>query len=102
MDLKSLNKVSLLEKENKPIIKIPELHKDLPYKIIEGKITNSKFGKVVLLELEEHIVFLPKRVTDSYSPFVGHFKEGKYSLVFRGMKDCNKAREAILFEIVEE
>lgn len=84
MDLKCLNSVSLLEKENKPIKRLPELENDLPYKILGGTLTNTKFGKVVLLELEEYMVFLPKRVTEIYTPFIQYFKEEKYALVFRG------------------
>lgn len=101
MDLKALNEISLLEKENKPIKKLRDLELNIKYKIVGAKVTNSKFGEVILLELEEFVVFLPKRVTESYSPYVQYFKEKKYSLIFRGTKDCKKVQEASLFEIVE-
>lgn len=101
MDLKALNEISLLEKENKPIKKLRDLEQDIKYLIVDAKVTNSKFGEVILLELEDYVTFLPKRVTESYSLYVKYFKEKKYSLIFRGTKDCKKAQEASLFEIVE-
>lgn len=101
MDLKALNAVSLLEKENKPIRKLKELEENKKYRILDAKVTNSKFGEVILLELELYVTFLPKRVTETYSQYIQFFKEKKYSLIFRGTKDCKKAQEATLFEIVE-
>lgn len=102
MDLEILNAASLIQKENKPSIKLADLIKDWPYRIVDGKLTNSKFGKVVLLELKTDVVFLPKRATETDKPFIKYSKDQRYSLVFRGVgaTTVNKY-QAMLFEIVD-
>lgn len=101
MDLKAINEISLLE-GNKPTKKLTELQADTPYSIIKGSIKKTKYGKAVLLELEEAVVFLPCRVTEVYAPYVKYFDEGRYCLVYKGTKAVNKPNPAVLFEIVEK
>lgn len=101
MDLKTLNAVSLLEKRTNQR-KLGELERDKPYKILDGSIVKSKFGAVVLLELEDFVVFLPARVTETYKPFVQFFKEQKYYLVYKGTKDTKKPNPAYIFEVIEK
>lgn len=94
--------MSLLEKENKPIKKLSELQQDIPYKIFSGTLVNTKFGKSVLLELESCVVFLPKRVTETYTPYLKFFREQKFAIVFKGTKDVHKPNPAVLFQIIEQ
>lgn len=102
MDLNALNNISLLEKENKPPKKLGELEQNKPYKILSGVVTNTKFGKAVLLELEDWVVFLPNRVTETYTPYLKYFAEKKYWLVFKGTKPTKKPNPAAIFEIIEK
>lgn len=102
MDLTAINKISLLEKENKPVKKLSELTLNKPYKILCGQVVASKFGQSVLLELEEYVTFLPNRVTEIYKPYIQFFAEEKYSIIFKGTKPTNKLNPAILFEIIEK
>lgn len=45
MDLKNLNAVSLLEKQNKPIRKLAELQLNKKYKIVYDALINTEFRK---------------------------------------------------------
>ncbi|XP_050517456.1 uncharacterized protein LOC126892066 [Diabrotica virgifera virgifera] len=102
MDLNKLNKVSVVKKEDKPITKLQQLEVDKPYKIINSKIVNTAFGQSVLLELEESVVFLPKRVTEDYAPYIDQLRTEKYAVVFRGLvSTSSKLNPAASFEIIE-
>lgn len=74
MNLKALNAGSLLQKDNKPVSKLIELERDFPYRIVEAKLINTKFSENILRELEENVVFLSKRCTETYKLFLQYFK----------------------------
>ncbi|KAG5864115.1 hypothetical protein JTB14_018088 [Gonioctena quinquepunctata] len=102
MDLKALNSISLLDSNiPKPVIKLKNLIVGKQYKIHTAELVPTKFGGTVLLESEEHVVFLPQRVTDEYKPHIANFSPGKYAVIFRGTKDVGKPYPAASFEIVE-
>lgn len=85
--------MSCLDEESKPIKKLRDLTRNILYRILDGKFTNSKLGAVVLLELEEDVTCLPNLfVTEAYSPFIHYFKSQNYSMVFRGVEDFNKSQ----------
>lgn len=100
MDSNILNKVYLLEKDNKPIAKLPELEINQPYTIIAG--TTTKFGKIFLLKLEDCVVFLPVRVTETYKPFPKIFKEQRFWLICKGAKLTKKPNPAFIFGMIEK
>ncbi|KAK9707729.1 hypothetical protein QE152_g27662 [Popillia japonica] len=62
LKMENLNKLSVC---SKPAIKICKLHVGTPYKIFGGKFVNTKYGKSVLLELENNVIFLPKRYAEA-------------------------------------
>ena len=82
-------------------MKLVDLLLGQPQPIKTAKVVTTKFGKSVLIELEDSVVFLPSRVTETYSPHIGYFGSGKYSLVFRGKVETGKANPAASFEILE-
>lgn len=101
MDLKALNEKSLLATPRKPVQKLDSLPKDQPQKIISARLTHSKFGETILIELEASITFLPKRATEDYKHHLPQLNTQKYSIVFRGTVDFGKLHPAVTFEIVE-
>ncbi|KAG5871771.1 hypothetical protein JTB14_023455 [Gonioctena quinquepunctata] len=102
MDLKALNSISLSESNiPKPVIKLKNLIMGEQYEIHTAKLVQTKFGKTVLLESEENVMFLPQRVTDEYKAQIANFLPEKYAVIFRGTKDVGKTYSATSFEIVE-
>ena len=100
-DLKSVNEKALLEGPRKPVQKLDSLPADIPQKILKARLVPTKFGESILVELEESVVFLPRRVTDDFKTQLGYLNTQKYSIVFRGTEDFGKAHPAVRFEIVE-
>lgn len=103
MDLKSINESCLLEsaEDQKPAIKLQELKPDKKYAVISSRVIQSKFGACVLVELDENVVFLPKRVTKSLESQVEYLVDKKYSIIFRGLKDVGQPNPMSLFEFIE-
>lgn len=99
MDLKTLNKNSFIQK--KPVAKLNTLAIDEKIKTKSAKIVRTKYGNTVVLELEESVVFLPKRVTETYSVFVEYFSNEQYYHIFKGEIDLGKPRTPLSFEIVQ-
>lgn len=98
MDLQAVNNQALINQ--KPAQKLKELSIECPYKILSAKIVKSKFGKVVLLELEDCCCFLPSRMTEILKGKESHFLNAKYALVYKGEKSVG-AFTSSQFEIVE-
>lgn len=96
--LQKLNASSILD-DRKPAKKLRELEKGHAYKICNCRVINSKFGDSVLIELEDFVTFLPKRVTENYAPHCEELSTGQYSLVYRGEVDTGKTNLAASFEI---
>lgn len=99
MDLENLNKVSLLE--TKEVVKLTEFPLNVPQPIYKAQIIKTKFGETVLLELEEKKTFLPKRVLPQMKDNLLQFTEGKYSVVYQGLKDVKKPSMGVLFQFIE-
>lgn len=97
--LSKINNKSLIE-DRKATKSIGELEEDKKYKIQKARLVNTKFGPSVILELEDFLTFLPKRLTEPYKEHTDELSTGNYSLIFRGKKDTGKAHQAISFEIV--
>lgn len=98
MDLKQLNQVSLTVEAEKETKKLADLIPNLIHKIIDARSVNTRFGPAVLIELENFVVFLPKRVIEVYTPFIEYFKSGKYGIILRGVKEPTNQ---VQFEIAE-
>lgn len=98
MDLAAFNKEALLS--NKPTCPLKNLPRDLRLPIISVKIVKGQYGKSVLLELEDKVVFLPNRVTNLVQGKTDTFTPNKYSLIYRGSEQIGK-HECQQFEIVE-
>lgn len=99
MDLTMLNASCLAE--IKPIIKLQDLELGSLYPIYKAKLVTSQFGSCICLELENKITFLPKRVTNDFEPLLSNFIDGRYAVVFRGLRNIGKPHPLIQFEIVE-
>lgn len=53
----------------------------------------------VLIELEDYVVFLPKRIAEVITPeHIELFKKQEFALVYTGEKDVGKANKAALVE----
>ncbi|KAL1488167.1 hypothetical protein ABEB36_015125 [Hypothenemus hampei] len=61
MDLQQINEACQI-KPQKPIQKLKELAINEPRKITCAKCVSGKFGTQILIELDDCVVFLPKRV----------------------------------------
>ncbi|KAL1487821.1 hypothetical protein ABEB36_015471 [Hypothenemus hampei] len=61
MDLQQINEACQV-KPQKPIQKLKELAINEPRKITCAKCVSGKFGTQILIELDDCVVFLPKRV----------------------------------------
>lgn len=99
MDLNEVNAVSLLEA--KPITRIAELQLNTPHPIYGAEIINTKFGETILLELKDSKTFLPNRMLPLLKNKLEDFRGGKYSLVFKGLKEVNKPSKGVQFEFIE-
>lgn len=98
MDLQSVNNQALVNQ--KPVKKLKDFTLNKPFKILSVKIVKGKFGKVVLLELEDWCTFLPNRMTEVLKGKENHFATGKYAVVYKGEKKIG-AFESSQFEIME-
>lgn len=99
MDLLAVNAVSDIVK--KPVKKLYNLQQNKPYPIVKARITTSDFGESVLLELEDCVVFLPRRVTETYKKYIDCFMTKQYKLVYTGLVDVGKPTPATNFKILE-
>lgn len=70
MDYSKLNASCALAK--KPKIALAQLELNAVYPIVGAKDVKTKFGPTVLLELNDHIIFLPQR---SYEAVKGSIAE---------------------------
>lgn len=99
MNLTKLNSVALLE--TKEVVKLTELPINIPQAIYSVQLMTTKFGEIALIELKEKRVFLPKRVVPIIKENLQEFDTGKYSIVYKGLKDVKKPSQSIIFEFVK-
>ncbi|KAL1487522.1 hypothetical protein ABEB36_015812 [Hypothenemus hampei] len=86
-------------KPQKPIQKLKELAINEPREITCAKCVSGKFGTQILIELDDCVVFLPKRVAAALTNQVDALKGRR--IVFRGMKKINNHYEQTDFEFLE-
>ncbi|CAH0546266.1 unnamed protein product [Brassicogethes aeneus] len=78
--LKKINKVASVKE--KIIKKAEELDVGYLYPIKAIKIVNGKYGEIPLVEFEEFVVFLPKRMTEVVGENIQELNTGKFGLVY--------------------
>lgn len=98
MDLQAVNSLALVNQ--KPIKKLKDFQLETPCEIKSAKIVKGKFGKVVLLELEDCCTFLPSRMTEALKGKESLFVNDKYAIVYKGEKKIG-AFQSSQFEIIE-
>lgn len=99
-NLQELNKIALLE--TKPLVKVSDLPLNSPQPILSARIVATKFGDCILAEFEDNKAFLPKRVTSLMKNNLAEFTEGKYSIIFGGLKDIKKPSMGVTFQFVKK
>lgn len=102
--LDKINQVSSAEVENKPKIKLQELPVGEKFHIVSLRvIKHPTYGETILVELDEKVTFLPKRVTNIYKEHLSSLQSGEFCLVFKGLQQLNGVpHPRTLFEIVEQ
>ncbi|KAL1487570.1 hypothetical protein ABEB36_015770 [Hypothenemus hampei] len=98
MDLQQINEACEV-KPQKPIQKLKELAINEPRKITCAKCVSGKFGTQIVIELDDCVVFLPKRVAAALTNQVDALKGRR--IVFRGIKKINNHYEQTDFEFLE-
>lgn len=99
MNLDKINSVAVLE-DGKPVIRLSDLPLKTAIPIVSARLTSSKFGSSVLLELSDNRVFLPKRCTPLLEAHLDQFIPGAYNLIYLGEK-IYKQHQTPIFNIVE-
>lgn len=99
MDLSQVNNVALVQQT--PDQKLKDLPRNPPLPMISAQVTEGKYGKFILLELEQVVVFRPNRMTSVLQAKESNFLNNKSQLV---LKDVVKvgAYEICQFEIFQQ
>lgn len=93
-DLSDLNKLGACSGKEKINLRKLTLNKE--YRVLSAKLLKLKWPSV-LIELEDNVVFLPKRIAEAITPeHIALFKKQEYALVYTGEKDVGKANKAAL------
>lgn len=79
--MEALNQVAAC---SKPYKKLVTLETNRKYQVYNAKLTHGKYGQSVLLELEQCVVFLPKRYVDIITPdHIRNFNSTEYAVVIK-------------------
>lgn len=101
MNLSTINAVGLTNYTQKPVLKVRDMVINTPYVLINIKSTRTPFGRSIMVETNENVIFLPQRMTTELDDEkIEQLKTMKLSLVFRGMSASGKANPASLVEFV--
>lgn len=93
--MEDLNQVSL--GFTKGIKQLTSLELDEKYKVLSAKITQGRYGKTVLLELEQNVVFLPKRYVNVITQqHIENFNSRRYAIVVNEIVKFGDKETAIL------
>lgn len=98
MDLSSINSVCSLSGV-KEVLKLALLPKNTVFTIHSAEVKTTKFGEVILLELEKNKVFLPKRSTEVMRDSLEELRTKKYGIKVIGSRRYGKSLSPV-FEIV--
>lgn len=99
--LQDINATGLMT-SYKPKLKLEDLLPNTVHTILHIILVSGKFGPCVLVELENNIVFLPRRFNQTITEAnLEELNSKKLGLVFRGMKKTNHPLPTPLLELVE-
>lgn len=59
--LEQLNAVSSYENKKKNVVRLIDLPHNVGHDVLSARIVNTKYGKTPILELDDCVVFLPKK-----------------------------------------
>ena len=67
------------------------------------KVLNTGFGRKIIAECEEFLIYLPARFDDLTDEDISQLKKSvtKWSIRYTGMKDYGSGKQAGLLEFVE-
>lgn len=95
----AVNRIGLVE--NKAILMLKDLKKDELYPIQNIRNVQGKYGLQTLVELENNVVFLPRRMIMDDGT-IEEIKGNQLALVFRGMKFFEAyQKESPMFEFIK-
>ncbi|KAL3290424.1 hypothetical protein HHI36_023765 [Cryptolaemus montrouzieri] len=97
MDLVTINATCSLSGV-KPTVKLEKLIVNKLYPIISAKCITTSYGDLILIEIEEGQVFLPKRCTQVLRTSIPLLKDQLYALKILGFKEYRRT-QAPRFEI---
>lgn len=100
--LSELNRIGRCE--TKPKLHPDDMEIGKKYPMCDIKKIKGKFGDCVIVELDEHVVFLPKRMSDNLTDEMIETLSNEIitlALVYLGEKDTGKSKKAHTFEIIK-
>lgn len=93
--MEDLNQISLVC--NKVQKKLVSFELNMKHPILSAKIVRSKYGKTVLLELGDCIVFLPRRYVNIVSEkHIEDFQSKQYAVVVKEIQQMNDKQTPVL------
>lgn len=87
--------------EQKPVISLKSLEPEKPYQLYDLKYIDSKFGKCLLAEIDEGVVFLPKRLNSLTEEEIDSMLSSSVGIVFGGFKNVGKYDNIALVKFVK-
>lgn len=64
----------------KPILSLTNIPSDTPMKILKMEKKNTKYGRKICTELEEHVVFLPEKYNELDEEDLSVLSTGAYTI----------------------
>lgn len=98
--LEKLNAVSSYE-NNKDVVRLIDLPHNVEHHVLSARIVNTKYGKTPIFELDDCVVFLPKRVTSYITKTLDSLNEEKLSIVVEGEIDTGLGNLTPKFKFIE-
>ncbi|XP_050509867.1 uncharacterized protein LOC126886832 [Diabrotica virgifera virgifera] len=84
MDLLAIN--ASCSSPNKPSCRLQDLPQEETFKIVNCKLVQTRYGQTVLVELEEKVIFLPKRATTQLRNHLVELSSGNYGICYKGLE----------------
>lgn len=86
---------------SKRVTPVADLDLDVKYKILNLKAVNTKYGRNIVAELEEEVVFLPKRMAALQDEDLAKLLEDNVSLMYLGCQKVGKYNNVNIIKFVE-
>lgn len=101
MDLSAVNAIGLTNYVNKPVLKVKDMQINVEYPLLNIKAVHTTFGRSILVETSNNVIFLPKRVAEELDDEkLIEMGTMQLALIHRGMAASGKANPAALIEFV--